>query len=292
MVMVDDAGAEQRFTFWDFQCRSNKVANVLDNLGVGAGAPVFVMLPRMVEWWDMMLGLSRVGAVAMPGTTQLTPKDIKYRLTASQAVAAVTDLENAGKLESIRAECPNLRYLIVVDGYRDGWVDLRAEAAKASRYFQAAQTRSSDPALVYFTSGTTGYPKMVLHTHASYPFCHRNTGRFWLNLRSTDLHCNLSDTGWGKAAWSSLYGPWHQGACLFIHATRGKFQPVRTLQLIADYGVTVLCAPPTVYRLFVQEDLGRYDLRHRRHSSLVPAPPHGRTRNGLHRRPDPSSGER
>lgn len=265
LIIVDDSGHEERYTFWDMQTRSCRVANVLTGLGLGPGEPVLVMLPRMVEWWDIMVGLTRLGAIAMPGTTQLTPRDIKYRLTTSNAVAVVTDRENAAKVESILAECPQVKRLILADGARDGWADLRAEMARASRYFTAARTRSSDPALVYFTSGTTGYPKMVLHTHASYPYAHHVTGKFWLDLKPTDLHCNLSDTGWGKAAWSSLYGPWHQGACLLIHAARGKFNPVRTLDLVAEYGVTTLCAPPTAYRLFVQENLTAWDLRHLRH---------------------------
>ncbi|MGE5508438.1 MAG: acyl-CoA synthetase [Chitinophagales bacterium] len=265
LIIVDDAGHEQRFTYWDMACRSNQMANVLAGLGVGAGDPVFLMLPRVTEWWDTMLALTRLGAIGMPATVQLTPRDIKHRLAAAGAVAAVTDLENAEKIEAIRAECPKLKHLIVVGGPREGWLDLQAEAAKASRYFASVKTRASDPALVYFTSGTTGYPKMVLHTHASYPFAHQTTGRFWLALRPTDLHCNLSDTGWGKAAWSSFYGPWHQGACIFIHSAKGKFNPARTLQLVADYGVTVMCAAPTAFRLFVQEDLRQYDLRHLRH---------------------------
>ncbi|MDI6871095.1 MAG: AMP-binding protein [Bacillota bacterium] len=272
LLIVDDAGHEQRLTFWDMQCRSNRVANVLQGLGLGQGDPVLVMLPRVAEWWDTMLALHRLGAIAMPGTTQLTPKDLKYRLTSSDAAAVVTDLENAPKIEAVVSECPTVKHLLVVGGAREGWVDLQAEAARASRYFAAVRTRSNDPALVYFTSGTTGFPKMVLHTHASYPFAHRTTGKFWLALRPTDLHCNLSDTGWGKAAWSSLYGPWHQGACLFVHAAKGKFNPVHTLELVSEYGVTSLCAPPTAYRLFVQENLKAFDLRNLRHCSSAGEP--------------------
>ena len=244
---------------------SNKFANVLKDAGIGKGDNVIVLLPRMFEWWESILGIMKVGALSAPGTTQLTPRDIKYRVTAAGAKAIITDAANADKVDAIAAECPDLKVKLVIGGSRPGWIDYQAEMKQASRYFQAEQLKSTDGAMIYFTSGTTGYPKMVLHSQASYPYAHKVTGTYWLDLKPTDLHCNLSDTGWGKAAWSSLFGPWHTGAALLIHKAVGKFNPERTLEILSEYGATTLCAAPTAYRLFVQLDLKKYDLSQLRH---------------------------
>ena len=263
MLWLGADGSERRITFRDFAERSDRFADVLRRHGVGPGDRVMVQLPRVPEWWEVLLGCFKAGAVAVPGTVLLTAKDIHYRTTLAGGVAYVTDAENAGKVDQVRADCPSLRTLLQVGGDAgDGWLAYEREMAAGA--FAGVDTASSDPALIYFTSGTVGNPKMVLHTHASYPIGHRITGRFWLDQRPDDLHLNLSETGWAKAAWSSLFGPWNMGAALFVQDARGRFSASETLDLLERYPITTFCAPPTAYRMLVLEDLSRRDLRHLR----------------------------
>ena len=252
-------GEERRLTFRDFAERSDRFARVLEDQGVRPGDRVMVQLPRVPAWWEVLLGCFKAGAVAVPGTVLLTPKDVHYRTTLAEGVAYVCDADNALKVDQVRTECPSLKTLIQVGGEAGGgWLDYEREMSAAAGGFTTVDTRSADPALIYFTSGTVGNPKMVLHTHASYPIGHIITGRFWLDLRPDDLHLNLSETGWAKAAWSSFFGPWNMGAALFVQDARGKFNAAETLQLLESYPITTFCAPPTAYRMLVLEDLARY----------------------------------
>jgi len=244
LFCVDDSGSELSYTFGDLREISNRVGAMLQRHGIKKGDGIFIMLPRVPQWWELMLGILKAGAVAMPGTIQLMPRDIAYRIKASEAKVAVTDVENAPKIEKVKDQCPGLEKLIIVGGERPGWISYSEEVARPADGFTAVKTRSSDHAILYFTSGTTGYPKMVLHTHASYPLAHVVTGKYWLNLKPSDLHWNVADIGWAKAAWSSLFGPWHMGATVFVHNTKGKFNPRLTLELIEKYKITTLCAPP------------------------------------------------
>jgi acyl-coenzyme A synthetase/AMP-(fatty) acid ligase len=263
MLWLGPDGGEERYTFVQFDEASSRVANALQKLGVHQGDRVLLMLPRVPEWWETMLGLMKLGAIGIPCTTLLTPKDIQYRAELSEAVAIVTDEAGAAKLAQVRAQCPSVRLAIVIGepeaSAPDSCVSYRRVVDTALPIWQERRTKSSDPALIYFTSGTVGYPKMVLHTHASYPFGHTAvTGRYWLDLQPDDLHWNLSEMGWAKAAWSNFFGPWGNGAALFIQDARGKFDAHETLEVLARYPITTFCAPPTAYRLLVQEDLKRH----------------------------------
>ncbi|MEP7104829.1 MAG: AMP-binding protein [Chloroflexota bacterium] len=260
MWWLSHDGRERKVTFREFAERSDKFAEILQRSGVKAGDRVLVQLPRVPEWWEVLLGCMKAGAVAVPGTVLLTPKDILYRTALSEGVAYVCDPDNAAKVDQVKGELPHLRELFVVGetGEREGWRSYDREVAAASGHYQEVATRSDDPCLVYFTSGTVGNPKMVLHTHASYPIGHIVTGRFWLDLQPNDLHLNLSETGWAKAAWSSFFGPWNMGAALFVQDARGKFNAGETLQLLESFPITTFCAPPTAYRMLVLENLSRF----------------------------------
>jgi acyl-coenzyme A synthetase/AMP-(fatty) acid ligase len=266
MHWVGSQGQERQITFAEFARRSNQVANALKELGINKGDRVLIMLPRLPEWWETALGLMKIGAIAIPCTTQLTPKDIQYRSEAATPVAIVTDAEGAVKFDEARSSCPTIRIAVLVgEGVREDWVNYEQVVGAASDQYEHPRNLSSDPLLIYFTSGTVGYPKMVLHTHATYPIGHIITGKYWLDLGPDDLHWNVSEMGWAKAAWSNLFGPWNMGAEMFIYDQRGKFSAKETLEFLQKYPISTFCAPPTVYRLLVQEDLSRYRFPKLRH---------------------------
>ena len=263
LFWVDDAGTEISKIFGEISEASRRLCNVLTDAGVGKGDTVIVMLPRVIPWWETFTATLRMGAVISPGTVQLSEKDLEYRINAAAATRVITDSANAAKVDAVLGKCPTLAARIVTDGQRAGWIDYRQAVAAAAPDFEAADTGADDEAICYFTSGTTGYPKMCIHTH-DYALGHRITGELWLDLKPGDLHWNVSDTGWGKAAYSSYFGPWLCGTTLFIHHTSG-FNPQQTLELLAKYPVTTFCGAPTIYRMLVLEDLGRYRFKTLRH---------------------------
>jgi acyl-coenzyme A synthetase/AMP-(fatty) acid ligase len=262
LVWENEEGEEARYTFWDFSEQSRRFANVLRSLGVRGGDPVLIMLPRIPEWQIVFLGVIRIGALAIPCTAQLRAKDIVYRANHSEAKVIVTTAENCELVENALAECPSLGAKIVVGEARAGWASFRQAMRDAPRSFERVFTRSSDPAICFYTSGTTKEPKAVLHAH-SYTLAHRVTGEAWLNLRRTDLHWTTSDTGWAKAAWGVFFGPWNLGVPVLMY--NGRFEPKKELQLLEKHQVTTFCAPPTEYRMLVKEDLARFDLSKLRH---------------------------
>lgn len=264
MLWVDDEGTEIRKTFSDLSKASKQLANVLASSGVRQDDVVMVILPRNVEWWETVTACIRMGAVIAPGTTQLTAKDMEYRANASGAVCIITNATLAEKFNEVRDKCPAVKSKIVISEPRDGWVFYTDAVHAASDQFETAKTKSTDNCLVYFTSGTAGLPKMALHTHSSYPLGHQVTGRFWLDLKPEDMHWNVSDTGWAKAAWSSYFGPWNCGAAQFIHHT-DRFDPKITLDLLSKYPVTTMCGAPTIYRMLVLQDLSGYKFPSLRH---------------------------
>jgi len=262
--VVDDFGNEQKFTFAELTKLSNQLANVFRANNIQPGDKIIIVLGRIPAFWLTMLASLRSGVVVSPGTSQLTPKDIQYRFEASGAVAVIVDEEIAAKVDAVADKCPTLKTKIVV-GKRDGWLSFDEEVANASDKYDTYNSLATDNSILYFTSGTTGMPKMTVHSHASYGLAHKITGKYWLDSTENDLHWNLSDTGWAKAAWSSFFGPWNCGAAIFVHNGTGKFDGKQTLDLLSKFPITTLCGPPTAYRVFVQQDLKNYNFKTLRH---------------------------
>jgi acetyl-CoA synthetase len=273
-IAVDASGEEvSRHDFSDLSRASNRVANALLDLGAGKGDFAFVMIPRIPAWYDTMVGCCKAGIVTMPCTNLGMPKDLEYRINESGAKLAIVTMDGAEKIDQVRHNCPSLETLIVIGGARDGWIrfeDLVSEVADGSVEDRVEPTKSSDLMLIYFTSGTTGMPKMVPRNHG-YALAHAITGRFWMDLREDDMHWALSDTGWAKAAWGMLYAPWQMGAAMVLFDGVGMDADLH-LRLLEKFGVTTFCAPPTAYRMFAQMDLGEYDLSSLRHSFAAGEP--------------------
>jgi acyl-coenzyme A synthetase/AMP-(fatty) acid ligase len=249
---VDEGGGERRFSFAELADCARRASHLLHQAGIRRGDRVLVMLPRVPMWWIGMLGLIRLGAVPITATTLLTEKDIAYRIGAAGITAMLTDAEGASKAASFGG------IVLLAE-------EMEHDLRKCDPGYEPELTMAGDPGLIYFTSGTTGPPKMVLHTQESYGLGHRVTGEQWLCCRPRDVHWNLADTGWAKAAWSSLFGPWHMGACIYSVDARGKFDPVEALRVLARYPITTWCAPPTALRLIVREDVAAWRFPHLRH---------------------------
>jgi acetyl-CoA synthetase len=274
LVSVQSDGRRaEKHTFWELREQSNRFANVLRGLGVGKGTRVFLMLPRIPQWYVTMLGMMKLGAVPMPATVLCTPRDIGYRITRAEAAVAITDADNAAKVEEVAANCPSLKHMVVVGGSRPRWLSYDDAMEKASPSLEGIErTKSNDPLLIYFTSGTVGFPKMVLHTQASYAIAHFTTAKFWHDLKPTDLHWTLADTGWAKVAYGKLFGQWTVGSTVLQHNAVGRFDAGLTLGILERYGVTTFCAPPTAFRMLVLQDLKKYDLRSLRHVTSAGEP--------------------
>jgi acetyl-CoA synthetase len=251
---------------------AGRAARALQALGIGKGDPVFIMLPRVPAWYFAMLGAIRIGAVPMPGTNQLTTKDIAYRLGSADAVAAITDAAGVAKIDAIEAMPASVRHLIASGGDgTEGWHDLDALMdGAAGDDLPESPTAKDDPMLLFFTSGTVSYPKMVLQP-ASYGLGHVSTARFWHDLRPGDRHWTVTDTGWAKAAWGGLFGQMHERATI-VQVALGKPDADTILSIIGKAGVTSFCAPPTLYRVLVQTDLGKHDLSCLRHCTSAGEP--------------------
>lgn len=247
---------------------SNRFANALAGLGVGAGSFACVVMGRVPAWYTVLFGCMKTGVISMPGTNLLTAHDIEYRVNHSGASVIVVGSEHCEKVERIRDRCPTLATFIVADGGRDGWLSLDRLLDEASPDLDRAafpNTRATDMMMAYFTSGTTSMPKMVPRDHG-YALAHAATGLFWMDLRRGDVHWSLTDTGWAKAAWGMLFPQMLIGTPTVLYDGATAFEPDLHLRLIGRLGVTTFCAPPTVYRLFAQQDLARYDLRSIRRS--------------------------
>lgn len=240
----------ERFTFSDLSNLSSKLAGSLKSIGINKGDKVLILLPNLPQWWITILALMRLNSVSIPGTTLLTTKDIEYRLKAADIKAVVSDGENASKIEEAINRVGKEVILINTDN-QQGWKSF--DSLLNGEPYIGERANSNDPAFIFFTSGTTGLPKMVLHTQVSYPLAHVITGKFWLDLKPGDIHWNLSDTGWAKAAWSSFFGPWNMGATVFSYYRKGKFDPAFIIDTLNKFQINTLCAPPTAYRMIVKD---------------------------------------
>lgn len=253
--VVDEGGSEARLSFAQLSARSNQVANWMRELGVRRGDRILVMLPNVVPIWEVTLAAMKLGAVVSPATTLLNQEDLKDRIVRGNMRHVFADAAVVGKLSTVAGELTR----VVVGGEGPGWISYQ-DAGRASTEFKASEeTLSEDPLLLYFTSGTTAKPKMVLHTHKSYPIGHLST-MYWIGLREGDLHLNISSPGWAKHAWSSFFAPWNAGACIFVYNS-ARFDAKKTLETVARFEVTTLCAPPTVWRMLILEDLQAYPVK-------------------------------
>ena len=260
MLWCNAHGEEHTFTFADLMRGSSKAANILAARGVKRGDKVLLILKRHWQFWMIVLALHKLGAVGVPATHLLTKKDIVYRCNAAdvKCIFCTTDGETADHVDDAIGDCPTVHSLFSVRGKREGWLDFDELYAEASDEFERVETAAVDPMLLYFTSGTTGMPKMVVHDF-SYPIAHIVTAKYWQNVVPDGLHLTLSDTGWMKAMWGKLYGQWFMEAGIFV-CDFDKFEPAQLLPLFARYKITTFCAPPTMYRFFIKEDLSKYDL--------------------------------
>jgi len=270
LLWVNLQSEERRYSYRDMKTGSDVAARLLQDCGISQGDRVFVMLPRIPEWWILVVALIKLGAIFTPAPTLLTPHDISYRLRIGRFRLVITDRENAPKVEEAVREGSIKPACMVVDGTLPGWISYPEKIASLSSQLQpvsdrsAEKTRSSDPLLIFFTSGTTGNPKMVLHDH-SYPLGHIVTARLWQDLKPSDLHFTISDTGWAKSAWGNLFGQWIEGAAVFVYDIRGKFDPAEIPPLLENYAITTFCCPPTIYRMLILLDLTRYNFSGLRH---------------------------
>ena len=290
---VDDAGVRRDFTFQDVDNAASRLANSMKERGIGKGDRVMVVLYRRMEFWYALLGLHKLGAVIIPAPSQLTPKDIVFRVNKADTKAMIVDASMTERLLEAMPECPSLKVVVQAacrqpacrenpgsenkdetGALPAGWFDYDSMTAQASDRFErpseasGALAKGKDPLLIFFSSGTTGMPKMVEHTH-SYPLGHAFTGIYWHDLEAGDIHLTVADTGWGKAVWGKAYGQWMGGAAVFVYDFRGKFDPATLLKIISEHEVTTFCAPPTVYRFLVRQDLASYDLSRLRHCTAA-----------------------
>ena len=269
LVHVSNDKTERVFTFDDISRESNRTANYFRSLGIGKGDKVLLVLKRHYQFWFSMLALEKLGAIAIPATNQLVKHDFEYRFNAAgvSAVVATADGDVVNQIEQALPECPTVKTKIIVNGTREGWHDFNAELPMFRSKLDRVDVGGDDTLLMYFTSGTTGYPKIAMHSH-KYPLGHYPTARFWQCVDPDGLHLTISDTGWAKAMWGKMFGQWFCEAGIFVYDF-DRFHADDILPMFAKYGITSFCAPPTMYRFFIKEDLSKYDLSSIKHSAIA-----------------------
>lgn len=263
MVWCNEAGDEKYITFSDVKENSDRIASWLLSLGIKKGDPVMLILKRHYEWWYFMIALHKIGAIAIPATNQLMTKDIEYRVNAAsiKAVVCTSDGNISDLVDEAQAMTETLKVKIIVRGVKEGWISYEEGVKNASPFVAPtgeARPKADEIMLMYFSSGTTGMPKMVAHNYY-YPLGHIPTAVYWHNVAQDGLHFTVSETGWGKAVWGKLYGQWLAEATVFTFDF-DKFNPLELLKRIEKYKVTTFCAPPTIYRFLIKEDLSGFDL--------------------------------
>lgn len=256
-LLWTDGTQTQSFSFLDLQVRCNQYVNFLRNHGLATGAVIYSQMPLLPENWLTILAAIKGGFRLIPAATILSVHDIVYRFGKLLPEAVIADADNAQKIdEAEELSGKPLSLKIIVGGARPGWVSFEA-IYQESPTAQAADTLADDPLFLFFTSGTTGMPKVVTHTHTSYPLGHLSTAA-WIGLRKGDVHYNISQPGWAKFAWSSFFAPWNMGATIFAFNQLGRFNAQEQLQLLEKHRVTTFCAPPTALRMLIIEDLSAY----------------------------------
>ncbi|MBR5423390.1 MAG: AMP-binding protein [Clostridia bacterium] len=277
LLWVNEEDEEHTFTFTDIKRLSNKTANFFRALGLKKGDVVMMILRRRWEYWVCATALHKLGVILIPATLQLTKKDIVYRGNAAavSAMVCVDDPFVISQVEAAAPEIPTLKNRILVGERREGWLDLHEEMDKYPDTFDRPTgdqaTNRNDVMLVYFTSGTTGMPKLVQHNFA-HPLGHIVTARYWQHVEENRLHMSVSDSGWAKFGWGKIYGQWICGATIFCYDMVGKFEPKKLLQKVEKYRVTTFCVPPTMYRFMLQEDLSQFDLSSLHHCATAGEP--------------------
>ncbi len=264
IVWSDETGEERVFTFADVKHYSNKTANYFKSLGIKKGDPVMLILKRRYEFWFCILALHRLGAIGIPATHLLTKSDIEYRNNAAsiKMIVSTYDEEVIKNVDDAHADSPTLKTKVCLFGKCEGWHTFHDEFEEFSDVFErptgSEDTTIKDTMLIYFTSGTTGMPKMVQHNF-SYPLGHIVTAKYWQNVEDNGLHFTFSDTGWAKAVWGKIYGQWICGSAVFVYDFNHRFEPTELMHMIEKYKITTFCAPPTIYRFFIRADLKAID---------------------------------
>lgn len=272
MLHVDINNVERRFTFKDIKDHSNQCANYFKSLGIKKGDRVMMVLKRHYQFWFAMMALNKIGAIAIPATNQLLAKDFDYRFNAAgvSAILCTADGDTANQVDIAAENAPTLVHKIMVGGTKEGWLDFDSSYPFFSRHFERSAIDcpcGDDLLLMFFTSGTTGYPKIAAHSH-KYPLGHFITAKYWHCVNPDGLHFTISDTGWAKSMWGKLYGQWLCEAPIFVYDF-DRFHASDILPMFAKYNITTFCAPPTMYRMLIKDDLSKYDLSSIQHASTA-----------------------
>ena len=271
MVHVANDGTERRFTFKDMKDASSQAANYFTSLGVKRGDRVMLVLKRHYQFWFAILGLHKLGAIAIPATNQLMEHDFSYRFQAAgvSAIVCTADGDTAHQVDIAEADAGVHLTKVLVGGKREGWHDFDAEYGLFSRRYTRKDDApcGDDPMLMFFTSGTTGYPKIAVHSY-KYALGHYVTARYWHWVQPGGLHFTISETGWGKALWGKLYGQWLCEGAVFVYDF-DRFDAEKILPMFAKYNITTFCAPPTMYRMLIKQDLSRFDLSSIQHATTA-----------------------